>query len=48
MEKEELTPTEKALILLAKHIERCPYNEYKVLEEVLNELEIELVPKEVK
>lgn len=45
MEKDELTPVEKALIILAEHIERCPYNEYKVMQEILNELEIELVPK---
>lgn len=45
MEKSELTPVERALIILAEHAERCPYNGYKVMQEVLNELEIELVPK---
>lgn len=30
----ELTPIEKALTILAEHIELCPYNNYKVREEV--------------
>lgn len=38
-----LTPVEKALLLLAEHIERCPYNDYRILEEVDNLLGIERI-----
>lgn len=34
----ELTKIEKCLIVLAKHIERCPYNEYLVEEQIIEEL----------
>lgn len=42
MKHKKLTKLEKALILLAQHIERCPYNDYKVGAEVINILGIEL------
>lgn len=45
MGKIELTKLEKAIIVLALHIERCPYNEYKVEEQVLEELGFEKLPK---
>ena len=35
---------EKCLILIARHLERCPYNEYKVEEQVLEELGLEKEP----
>lgn len=34
----KLTKIEKALIVLAKHADRCPYNQYRIEEEVLEEL----------
>lgn len=48
-EKEvKLNRYEKALIVLARHVERCPYCEYKVEEQVLEELGFEKAPKEDK
>lgn len=47
MEKDELTPVERALIILAEHIEYCPYNEYKVMQEVTEALGLERVPEEL-
>jgi len=34
----KLNRIEKALIILAIHIDKCPYNDYKVAEEVWEEL----------
>ncbi len=34
----KLNRYEKCLIVLARHIERCPYCEYKVEEQILEEL----------
>ncbi len=39
----ELDDVRKALLILAEHVERCPYNDYKVSEEVENALGIERV-----
>lgn len=44
----KLTKIEKALVSLAEHMERCPYNEYKVQQEILDILEIEKVPSKNK
>lgn len=33
-----------AIIMLAKHIERCPFNENKVEQEILDILEFDKVP----
>lgn len=45
MKKKEikLNKYEKCLILLARHIERCPYCEYLVEEQVLEELGMEKI-----
>lgn len=48
MEKEELDKIRRALLCLAVHLERCPYNEYKISQEIMDILEVELVSKEVK
>jgi hypothetical protein len=34
----KLSKIEKALIVLARHIDRCPYNDYAVEKQVLEEL----------
>lgn len=39
----DLTPAEQAIMSLARHIERCPYNEYNVEHEVANMLGLEKV-----
>lgn len=40
---------DKAILLLAEHIERCPYNEYKVIDKVLEALGYERIsPKKNK
>jgi len=48
MSRIELTPLEKCVIVLAKHIERCPYNEYLVEEQILEELGYEKADKKKK
>lgn len=40
----ELKQIEKALLILAEHIERCPFNDYKVRQEVLDALGLEFIP----
>lgn len=48
----ELDGVHKAIMILAKHAERCPYNEYKVKQEVMDALGIERIaaqpPKDIK
>lgn len=39
----KLTRIEKAIIILARHLERCPYCDYKVEQQVLEELGYERV-----
>lgn len=38
----KLNRIEKAIVVLARHLERCPYNEYKIEQQVLDELGYEL------
>ena len=40
----KLNRYERAILVLARHIEECPFNGYKVREQVLNELGLEFVP----
>ena len=40
----KLSKIERALLLLGEHIERCPYNVYKVREEIMDALGIEFIP----
>ncbi len=44
MKEIELSRLEKAILILAEHAELCPFNDYKVSEEVRNALEVEWVP----
>lgn len=51
IEKYEIEKLQKAVVFLAQHIERCPYNDMYVIKEVLEILELEvavdpLLPKE--
>lgn len=39
-----LSRLERAILILAEHVERCPFNDYKVSEEVQNALGIERLP----
>ena len=43
MKEIELSRLEKAILILAEHAELCPFNDYKVSEEVENALGIERV-----
>ncbi len=35
---EDFTPVERAIIVLAQYVQRCPYNGYRVEQAVLDEL----------
>ena len=41
--KVKLTRIEKAIMILAEHVDRCPYNDYDVEKEVLEALGIEIL-----
>lgn len=43
MNDEEKMEIINALLVLAGHVERCPFNEYKVREEVLDALQLEII-----
>jgi hypothetical protein len=43
----KLTPVEQAIIVLAKAIECCPLNEYLVVEQILDILDLEAIKKDV-
>lgn len=38
MKKIKLTKIEKAIIILSEHVERCPYNDYKIVEQIIDVL----------
>lgn len=45
MKTVKLNRTEKALIALAEHIDRNPFNDYKVKQEILDILGYEFIPQ---